>query len=133
MCYSLEELVLPNSVNAIGNKAIGSCSSLQSLVLSNQISLIPTEAFSGCSSLPCITLPASVTRIRAKAFNSCYGLCEIHFQGTTPPTVDNADAWTNLPTDCTIYVPYSADHSTLNAYKTAANYPDPTVYTYVEE
>ena len=30
------------------------------------------------------------------------------------------------------HVPYSADHSVLNAYKTANNYPDPTVYTYEE-
>lgn len=53
----------------------------------------------------------------------------IHFLPTTPPTVAEANAWTNLPTDCTIYVPTG----TLADYTTAANYPDPATYTYVEE
>lgn len=28
----------------------------------------------------------------------------------------------DLPSDCIIYVPYSQDHSILNAYKTASNW-----------
>lgn len=132
-CSSLEELVLPNSVTSINTKVFYACRSMRSLVLSNQISTISTEAFCACSSLSHIILPRGVTTIKSKAFFACYCLGEIHFEGATPPTVENADAWNNVPTDCTIYVPSSEDHSVLNAYKTAANYPDPNTYTYVEE
>ena len=34
-----------------------------------------------------------------------------------------------LPTDCILYVPAG----TLETYKAATNFPDPTKYTYVEE
>jgi hypothetical protein len=51
----------------------------------------------------------------------------IKFKPTTPPTVSNSNAWTGIPTSCKIYVPAG----TLNAYKTATNYPNPSTYTYI--
>jgi hypothetical protein len=49
-------------------------------------------------------------------------MSEYHFKPTTPPTLANSNAFQNIPSDCIIYVPYSADHSILNAYKTATNW-----------
>lgn len=89
---------------------------------------ISNNAFSGCYELQSIIIPSSVTTIGTYAFAYCSSLASIKFLGTTPPTVSDANAWTDLPTTCTIYVPTGS----LTAYTTASNYPDPNTYTYVE-
>lgn len=89
---------------------------------------IGTYAFRYCYSLASITLPSGVTSIGDYAFSYCYGLGYIKFERTTPPTVSNSSTWTNVPTDCIIYVPAG----TLSVYTSATNYPDPSTYTYVE-
>ena len=61
-------------------------------------------------------------------FYDCYSLGEIHFNPTIPPTIISATAFTIL-TDCKIYVPVGS----LEAYKSAANYPDPSTHAYIEE
>lgn len=67
-------------------------------------------------------IPASVTTIGAYAFAYNVFLEEIHVLPTSPPTLSNKNAFNSLPGTCVIYVPYSEDHSILNAYKTATNW-----------
>lgn len=154
-CYSITSITIPSGVTIIGRNAINTCTSLTSVTLpsgatdigmsefSNDHSLtsvtIPSRMtsigdsmFSSCRSLASITIPSGVTSIGSSAFSDCYGLGFIRFKGTTPPT-STSSTWSHLPTDCIIYVPSSADHSVLDAYKTKANYPNPTTYTYMEE
>lgn len=102
----LTEANLPNSITAIGN-----------------------GAFNTCVELAEITIPASVASIDAAAFTGCSGLGAIHFKPTSPPAVANSNAFSSLPTDCTIYVPTGY----LSAYTTASNYPSSGTYTYVQE
>ena len=90
---------------------------------------ISSNSFNGCTHLRSFSVPNTVTTIGAHAFAGCVGLVAIHFLPTTPPTVSDANAWENLPTDCVIYVPTG----TLSDYQAATNYPDPATYTYVEE
>ena len=104
------------------------CHSLSNITISN-ITSINSQAFNTCSSLVSIIIPSTVTSIATKAFNNCYGLGEIHFNATTPPTVDASDTFTNIPTDCKIYVPTGY----LSAYTSATNYPSSSTYTYIEE
>ena len=89
---------------------------------------VDTKMFSNCWSLEAATIPAQITSIGANAFAECRNLATITFEPTTPPTVADANAWTNLPTTCEIRVPAG----TLADYQAAANYPDPATYTYVE-
>jgi hypothetical protein len=49
-------------------------------------------------------------------------MSEYHFKPTAPPALANTNAFANISTDCKIYVPYSADHSILEAYKTETNW-----------
>ena len=75
-----------------------------------------------------IVVPASVTTINDYAFTNNY-LKEFHLRPTTPPTIANTRGMPNVATfNGIIYVPYSADHSILEAYKTATNWSTYTQY-----
>lgn len=132
-CNSLQHISTPKSIAALWDSAFQNLAALQSIPAFDGVANTGTYQFYGCLSLSSIEIPESVATIGAYAFNNCTGLGAIHFRNATPPTVSNSNAFTNLPTDCVIHVPYSADHSILNSYKAATNYPDPSTYTYREE
>lgn len=127
-CYSLTSVIISDSVTSIGENAFKGCYGLTSVTIPNSITNIQTYAFGGCSGLTSITIPNSITSIQTNAFSGCSGLSFIKFKPTTPPAVSASSAFNNLPTDCIIYVP----RGTLDAYKSASNYPNPNTYTYVE-
>ena len=91
--------------------------------------------FHSCSSLlGSLTIPASLTTIGASAFTNTRQIFEFHFLATTPPTLVNTNAFANM-NDAggkKIYVPYSADHSVLEAYQTATNWSTYASYIYEE-
>lgn len=151
-CHGLKNIILPNSVESIGQASFSVCYSLNSIAIPNSITkfdstmfqtanvlariTIPESVvrinnyvFNYCYSMSTITIPESVTNIGPYAFQNCYGLAEIHFHSTIPPTVSSYNAFSNLPTDCKIYVPAGS----LSAYTTATNYPSASTYTYIEE
>ena len=78
--------------------------------------------FGRCTSITSITLPSSITSIGTGAFYYCSGLTTLVVKATTPPTLSNTNALTGTNANLKIYVPYSADHSILNAYKAATNW-----------
>ena len=127
-CFSLSSVTIPSGVTFIGDSTFEICYSLSSVTISSGVTSIGAYAFCECFSLSSVTIPSGVTFIGGGAFSNCYGLGFVKFAPTTPPTVSNIDAWNNIPTDCIIYVPTG----TLEAYKTATNYPDPATYTYME-
>ena len=67
------------------------------------------------------SIPSTVTSIGTSAFGACHSVAEYHFLSTTPPTLAS-NSFTSILADCKIYVPYSADHSILEAYQTATNW-----------
>ena len=73
------DLVIPNSVKEIGEKAFYDCTGFNgTLTLSNALSVIPEDAFSYCSSLTGdLVIPNSVKEIGNSAFYNCTG-----FNGT---------------------------------------------------
>ena len=131
-CYGLSYISIPKNISAIGNTMFLDCYAFKNITIPSTVTSIGTSSFSGCY-LSNFTIPSEITSIGASAFSYCYGLGEIHFAPSTPPTVSNSNTFNKLPTDCVIYVPYSADHSVLAAYRSATNYPDPNTYTYTEE
>ena len=128
-CYCLDSVVIGNGIIAIGDYSFHSCKSLSAINIPSGVTSIGMAEFRADESLKAITIPSSVTSIAAQAFYGCYSLEEIHFKPNTPPTVGNANAWTNVSKTCIIYVPTGK----LTDYTTADNYPDPNTYTYVEE
>ena len=67
-----------------------------------------------------IIIPASVTQINDYAMTGTSGLREMYMLPETPPTIVNTRGLPYM--SLTIYVPYSEDHSILEAYQTATNW-----------
>ncbi len=126
--YEIPIICLPYGLDEIGNYGVYN-PSVKTAQIPNTVTSLGTSVFNGCYGLSSLIIPSSVTSIGATCFQNCYGLGEIHFKSTTPPTVSASTAFTNLPTDCVIYVPSGS----LSAYTSATNYPSSSTYTYVEE
>ena len=127
-CYDLAGTTIPESVTSIGSNAFNICTRLGSIRIPSGVTRIERDTFSFCYTLISVSIPSGVTSIGSNAFGSCVSLAELKFEGSTPPTVANVNAFSKLNTDCRIYVPAGS----LSAYTTATNYPNPSTYTYVE-
>lgn len=127
--YNLEKIKLPNGITTVNGNLFSNGYALKNVTLPQSATAINSNAFSSCYTLSSISIPSGVTTIQGYAFSSCYGLGEIHFKPTTPPTVAADTAFSNLPTDCKIYVP----RGYLSVYTSANNYPSSSTYTYIEE
>jgi len=117
-CYNLKSVKIPDSVTSLGNTMMMRCFGLLSLTLPEGITNIPGIC-SSCYGLETITIPDSVTSISDSAFDSA-SLVEIHVLPQTPPTI-GSNSFTKYD-NMVIYVPYSEDHSILDAYKAATNW-----------
>lgn len=129
MTSGLRFVSIPNSVLSFSQNAFAQCNCLRRICLPTEMTSIGNSSFSADNAISNITIPHNVISIGSLAYQNCYGLGEIHFKPSAPPTVADSNAWTNLPTDCKIYVPTGK----LSAYTGATNYPDSSTYTYVEE
>lgn len=114
-CYNLKKITIPNTVTQFESTAFTDCYSLSEISLPTGLTSIPSSCFSGCKSLRRLTIPSSVTNIYQKAFNATMKLT-LEMKSTTPPTLSDSTAVSGASR---ILVPYSSDHSVLNAYQTA--------------
>lgn len=121
-CYALHDIEIPSGVTQISQYAFHGCYGLASVAIPSSVTSIGAVAFASCFGLTSMTIPASVTSIGANAFAKCYGIKEYHMKRTTPPTLSGSNAFSGIASDCVIYVPYSSNHSVLNAYKSATNW-----------
>ena len=127
-CRSLSSITIPDGVTSISAYAFSGCYSLSSITIPDSVTSIDSGAFQNCYSLSSIVIPDSVTSIGGSAFSSCSYMSYIKFKSTAPPTVSSSNAWSGVSTSTKILVPTG----TLNTYKTATNYPNPSTYTYEE-
>ncbi len=68
------EVVIPDCVTVIGEKAFYECRDIKSITIPYGVTAINYEAFSRCTGLPSISIPDSVTSIGGSAFNYCINL-----------------------------------------------------------
>lgn len=71
-----ENLVIPNGVTAIGDRAFQECP-LKSVVIPDGVKSIGIGAFSSCWKLANVEIPGSVTEIGSRAFNYCSALTSV--------------------------------------------------------
>ena len=76
-CNGLNSIVIPNSVNNIGDRAFYASSFLHSIIISNRVTSIGKYAFRYCRGLTSLTIPNSVTKIGDGAFMDCSSLTSI--------------------------------------------------------
>ncbi len=81
-CKSLISITIPDSVTSIGRDAFCNCTSLISVTIPSNVTSIGDWAFYGCSSLTSITIPGSVTSIGSYAFYNCKILNDVYYTGT---------------------------------------------------
>lgn len=88
-CDMISEVILPDTVQIIGQGAFADCDTLACIKLPEGLQTIEQSAFAGCDSLEAIYVPASVTSIAPEAFAACPKLHTIFYVGTD-------EAWNGL-------------------------------------
>ena len=84
------ELVIPEGVTSIGDRAFYGCSSLTTITIPEGVTSIGEYAFRDCSSLTAITLPEGVTSIEYAAFYNCSSLTAINIPESVTSIEDGA-------------------------------------------
>ena len=116
---SIQKIEIGNGVTSIGAYAFGNCYSIASITMPDGVTSIGQYAFSQCGSLASITMPESITSIVALTFGNCYGAAFYDFTAyTTVPTLENTNAFSNIPADCQIRVPAAL----VDEWKAATNW-----------
>ena len=85
---------------------------------------IGVAALSNCTSLTKATLSSSVTTIKSKAFDNCTSCLEYDLSNlNSVPTLENIDAFTNIPSTSKIWV----KSSLYNSYLSASNWSNDAI------
>lgn len=81
-CCSLTSIIIPNTMTSIGSSTFYNCYSLTSVTISSSVTSIGDDAFKGCYSLTSIIIPGSVTSISTGAFSYCSSLSSVTVSDT---------------------------------------------------
>lgn len=66
----IEKIVIPGSVNTIGEQAFSTCASLTEVVIQSGVKVIDSRAFEGCKQLERVEIPDTVESIEFAAFKN---------------------------------------------------------------
>ena len=106
------------TVTGIESNAFDGCFELTSVVIPNSVETIGEQAFQGCTGLTSVTIGSGVTAIGAKAFNYCNALETVKCLGTVPPVMASTDCFSAAAYNrATLLVPRYSE-----AIYAAANY-----------
>ncbi len=101
-CYSLQQVLLPSSVQEIASNAFYSCQALQTLRLSSALTSIGEYAFAYCNALTQLSLPASVETIGRNCFYYCSGLQSVALSSALTSIGEYAFAYCNALTQLSL-------------------------------
>ena len=77
LCKKLKTVTIPNGVTSVGYMSFWDCEHLTNITIPNSVTSIGNSAFQYCNSLTSITIPNSVTSIKREAFRDCSSLTSI--------------------------------------------------------
>lgn len=103
-CTSLTLTTLPDTVTTINDNAFNNCASLSLTTLPTSLITIGNNAFFGTAMAGEIHIPNTVTTIGDNIFSNT-GITDIIFDGT--PTIISSNAFSNISSLETIYVPWA--------------------------
>ena len=113
--HIIRRVSLPSGLTgALETATFNNCYGLESVTIPSGVTTLGNSCFSYCYRLSNITIPSGVTSIGNSAFANCYGMAEYHVKPTTPPTLGTT-VFSNISSDCKIYVPSAS----LSDYQTA--------------
>ena len=87
------EVILPDTIETIGNGAFEGCSSLSAFKTPSSLKIIGSYGFADCASLTSFLLPAGMTEIGASAFSGCSKLVELDNQSELEITQGDYDSF----------------------------------------
>lgn len=119
---------LPPTIVSANTQCWRNTKGVNKVRLPEGLTSIDSRSFENAKSINEVIVPSTVTSIGANTFLNCSGLWRIRFCSETPPSVDNANAFSGVDKSCIIEVPAGC----MEAYTTATNYPSADTYTYVE-
>ena len=113
-CGSLQTIILPQTLQSLGDMAFFNCFSLTSIVIPNGVTSIGIDAFQGCNYLTSVTIPNSVANIEAGAFYQCYNLTSL----TIPESVTSIEeyAFEGCSSLTSVTIPNSVTSIEYNAF-----------------
>lgn len=121
-CRKTRRIYVPNGVVSFPSYYFAETSSLQELHLPiNENFTVFPQVFLCYTGLRYLEIPASITTMNKQCCYS-FALEEVIMRPTTPPTAATINIFASSTARLKIYVPYSSDHSILNAYKTTTNW-----------
>ena len=88
-CDSLETIILPDTLETIGDYAFMGCDKLRGIKLTEKVYEIGTEAFYNCPSLEAVYVPQSTKSVGVNAFAACFKLKHVFYAG-------DMESWTAL-------------------------------------
>lgn len=99
---TLEEIILPKSLQVFGSYAFQNCTALKTINFSEGITVINNRAFENCTSLTGeLILPSTLTNIEYYAFKGCsYTVCKS--KAVIPPSLEDKNSFANISL---VYVP----------------------------
>ena len=77
-CSRIKKIIIPDSVEYIGDSAFWGCSRLKDVILPKNLRAISQATFTGCSALEKIKIPDGVEEIESFAFCHCDNLKEVY-------------------------------------------------------
>lgn len=119
-CNQLVSITLPVAITTIGKWCFGQCQRLTGVVIPDSVTTIEQGAFYN-TAIHDIEIPAYVTTLGHN--QSGIGRTVV-MRPTIPMPLNRWDDTFSRNANLKIYVPYSADHSILNAYKAKQGWAD---------
>ncbi len=86
----LKGIILPSSLEIIGDRAFRNCSGLTSVTIGDSVTSIGDYAFDDCSGLTSVIIGDSVTSIGRAAFDDCSALTGVIIPGSVTSIGDDA-------------------------------------------
>ena len=115
----ITKIILPDTINSIGDSAFENCSSLQSVTWSPNLVTIGASAFKGCTNLDEVILPNTVTNIDSYAFEGCTNLESVTLSNSLYAI--GVGAFKGCSSLEEIEIPASVQHIDSNAFENCTN------------